>query len=115
MTLGFLKAGIPFGAVMSFVIASPLLNPIILTMLAALMGLKAAAVYFVVVFAASIIFGIILEKTGCANLVKNVRLFIYGRKRQFQSEYPSCIKMTKMTKTKMKITPAVARVCLIFK
>ncbi len=32
MTLGFLNAGAPFGPVMSFVIASPLLNPIILTM-----------------------------------------------------------------------------------
>jgi len=74
MTLGFLEMGIPFGAVMSFVIASPLLNPIILAMLLALMGLKTAVTYFIVVFAAAIIFGIILEKTGGEKLVKRVRI-----------------------------------------
>lgn len=30
MTVGFLNAGVPFGATMSFLIASPLLNPIII-------------------------------------------------------------------------------------
>lgn len=74
MTLGFLEIGVPFGATMSFVIASPLLNPIILAMLLALMGLKVAITYFVVVFGASIIFGIILEKTDMSKLVKNVRI-----------------------------------------
>jgi uncharacterized membrane protein YraQ (UPF0718 family) len=74
LTLGFLEAGITFGAVMSFVIASPLLNPIILTMMVALMGWKSGIVYFAVVFGGAIIFGIILEKTGGAELVKNVRV-----------------------------------------
>ena len=74
MTLGFLEIGIPFGAVMSFVIASPLLNPIILAMLLALMGVKVAITYFIIVFGAAIIFGILLEKTGGTNLVKKVRV-----------------------------------------
>lgn len=74
MTLGFLEIGIPFGAVMSFVIASPLLNPIILAMLLALMGIKIAVLYFIIVFGAAIIFGIILEKTGGVDLVKKVRI-----------------------------------------
>lgn len=74
MTLGFLEIGVPFGVTMSFVIASPLLNPIILAMLLALMGLKVAITYFVVVFGAAIIFGIILEKTGMSKFVKNVRI-----------------------------------------
>lgn len=74
MTLGFLEMGIPFGAVMSFVIASPLMNPIILTMLVALMGLKSALVYFAVTFVGSVIFGIILEKMGGEKLVKKVRI-----------------------------------------
>lgn len=74
MTLGFLEIGVPFGATMSFIIASPLLNPIILAMLLALMGLKIAIIYFVIVFAAAIIFGIVLEKTGGLKLVKNVRI-----------------------------------------
>lgn len=74
MTLGFLEIGVPFGATMSFVIASPLLNPIIIAMLLALMGLKVAIMYFVIVFSAAIIFGIILEKSGMSKLVKNVRI-----------------------------------------
>lgn len=74
MTLGFLKIGIPFGVVMSFVIASPLLNPIIIAMMAALMGIRITVVYFLVTFIGAIIFGVILEKSGGANLVKNVRL-----------------------------------------
>lgn len=74
MTLGFLEMGIPFGAVMSFVIASPLMNPIILTMLVALMGPKSALVYFAVTFLGSVIFGIILEKMGGEKLVKKVRI-----------------------------------------
>ncbi|MCL6591102.1 MAG: permease [Firmicutes bacterium] len=74
MTLGFLEMGIPFGAVMSFVISSPLMNPIILSILAALMGLRVAIIYLLVVFIGSVIFGIILEKTGGEKLVKKVRV-----------------------------------------
>ncbi|MCL4385269.1 MAG: permease [Cyanobacteria bacterium] len=74
VTLGLLEAGVPFGAVMSFVISSPLLNPIILTMLFALMGWKVSAIYFIVTFCISIIFGVIIQKTGGSRLVKNVRI-----------------------------------------
>ena len=74
MSIGFLEAGITFGAIMSFIIASPLLNPIILAMLTALMGWKASLTYFIVVFTGAIIFGIFLEKTGGEKLVKNVRI-----------------------------------------
>ena len=74
MTLGLLNAGAPFGPVMSFVIASPILNPIILSMVAALMGLKAAVIYGLVTFTASVVFGVVLEKTGQARNVKNVRV-----------------------------------------
>ena len=74
LTLGFLEIGIPFGAVMSFVISSPLMNPIILTMMVVLMGMKAALVYLFVTFICAVIFGVILEKIGGGKLVKNVRI-----------------------------------------
>lgn len=74
VTLGLLEAGVPFGSVMSFVISSPLLNPIILTMLVALMGWRAMTAYFVVVFGGAIVFGVILEKSGGLKLVKRVRV-----------------------------------------
>lgn len=74
MTLGMLNAGAPFGPVMSFVISSPLLNPIILAMVAAMMGIKASIIYFLVTFSASVVFGVVLDKTGGEKYLKNVRL-----------------------------------------
>jgi uncharacterized membrane protein YraQ (UPF0718 family) len=50
MTVGLLRAGVPFGATMSFVLASPLLNPIILTMFLASLGWKACVAYGAVTF-----------------------------------------------------------------
>lgn len=72
MTVGLLNAGAPFGPVMSFVIASPLLNPIILTMIVAMMGLKACVMYFVVTFFGSVLFGVVLAKMGGAGMVKQL-------------------------------------------
>ena len=74
MTVGFLNAGVPFGTTMSFLIASPLLNPIIIGMLGAMVGMKAMVIYFVLAFICSVIFGFILEKIGAQKYVKNVRL-----------------------------------------
>ena len=74
MTLGMLNAGAPFGPVMSFVISSPLLNPIIIAMVAAMIGLKASIIYFGVTFVAAIVFGVILEKAGGEKYIKSVRL-----------------------------------------
>ena len=72
MTVGLLKARVPFGPVMSFVVASPILNPIVLSMLVVLLGIKAGIIYAVVSFTAAVLFGLILEKLGFANQVKNV-------------------------------------------
>ena len=66
MTVGFLQAGVAFGATMSFLIASPLLNPIILGMLATMVGVKAMLTYFVFAFSCSVIGGWALEKIGAA-------------------------------------------------
>lgn len=74
MTVGFLNAGVPFGSVMSFLISSPLLNPIIIGMLGALVGIKAAIIYFVIAFVCSVAFGVILEKIGGTKYVKNVKV-----------------------------------------
>ena len=72
MTVGLLKARAPFGAVMSFVVASPILNPIVLIMMTTLLGIKAGVIYATVAFTAAVLFGLILEKFGFAKQVKNV-------------------------------------------
>ncbi|MEA5030803.1 MAG: permease [Sphaerochaeta sp.] len=74
MTLGMLQAGAPFGSVMSFVIASPLLNPIIIVMLVTLMGWNVAAVYFIVTFVGAVLFGSALQRMGFNSQVKSVRI-----------------------------------------
>lgn len=74
MTVGLLNAGVPFGSTMSFLIASPLLNPIIIGMLGTLVGVKAMIAYFIITFVASVVFGFGLEKMGMQRYVKNVRL-----------------------------------------
>ncbi|MCX7027179.1 MAG: permease [Spirochaetes bacterium] len=74
MTVGLLRAGVPFGATMSFVLASPLLNPIILTMFWVLLGWKACIVYFAVTFFAAMASGAVLERLGLAKDIKKVRI-----------------------------------------
>ena len=64
----------PFGATMSFVLASPLLNPIILTMFLALLGWKACVAYGAVTFLMAMACGALLEVLGLAKDVKNVRI-----------------------------------------
>lgn len=74
MTVGFLNAGVPFGATMSFLIASPLLNPIIIAMLGALVGIKAMLIYMAIAFLCAVFFGWGLQKVDAQKYVKNVRL-----------------------------------------
>jgi len=74
MTLGFLQAGVPFGTVMSFVISSPLMDPLIFTLLVAFMGWKVAVGFLALTSVFAIFFGAILEKMGWADQIKNVRL-----------------------------------------
>ncbi|MGB9588963.1 MAG: permease, partial [Armatimonadota bacterium] len=74
MTVGLLRAGVPFGATMSFVLASPLLNPVILAMFWALLGWQACVVYGLVTFVLAIASGVFLEIIGLTRDVKKVRV-----------------------------------------
>jgi uncharacterized membrane protein YraQ (UPF0718 family) len=61
LTLGLLNAGVTIGPVMTFVLVSPLLNPIIIGMVWTLMGGKACAIYFGVCFFTAIAGGWLLS------------------------------------------------------
>ena len=74
LTVGMLKAKVPFGPVMSFVIASPVLNPVVLTMMAVLLGIKAAVIYGVVTFTMAVVFGLLLHRFGFIKYVKTVKI-----------------------------------------
>ncbi len=72
--LGLLDAGIPFGVCMSFLLASPLLNPVILSLLAALVGIVPTAVYAGITFAAAAGIGALLGRLGYERYVKDVTI-----------------------------------------
>lgn len=74
LTVGFLQAGVPFGAVMSFLISSPLMDPLIFMLLGAFLGWKAALGFLLLTSAFAVVFGALLDKLGWADQVKNVRV-----------------------------------------
>jgi len=70
--VGLLKSGAPFCGCMSFLIASPILNPAVVTMMAAFFSPTAAALYAAATFVFAVSVGLVLEKTGFAAFVNDV-------------------------------------------
>ncbi|RIL90100.1 permease [Staphylococcus cohnii] len=71
---GLLNSKVPFGPAMSFLIASPLMNPLMIFMLWALLGWKVAIVYFIVLAVFSILTGLVFSKINLANSYKGVNV-----------------------------------------
>lgn len=72
ITLGFLKAGVAFSSAMSFLFASPLLNPVILAMMLIIFGPGITAMYAVSMFVFAILIGLVLDRTGYRSCLKPV-------------------------------------------
>ncbi len=72
--VGLINAGAPFGAASSFLLASPLLNPVILGLFLAFLGWQATVTYAVVTFILCMVMGAAWEKVGLANEVKRIRI-----------------------------------------
>ncbi|EKU45869.1 permease [Staphylococcus massiliensis] len=71
---GLLNSKVPFGPAMSFLIASPLMNPLMIFMLWALLGWKVAVVYFVVLAIFSILTGLVFSKMNLSESYKGVNV-----------------------------------------
>ncbi|PTF75967.1 permease [Staphylococcus chromogenes] len=71
---GLLNSKVPFGPAMSFLIASPLMNPLMVFMLWALLGWKVAIVYFVVLAIFSILTGLVFSKMNLVESYKGVNV-----------------------------------------
>jgi len=69
---GLLNSKVPFGPSMSFLIASPLMNPVMIFMLWALLGWQIALVYFIVLSIFSIVAGLIFSKLNLEETYKGV-------------------------------------------
>jgi uncharacterized protein len=64
---GLLNGGAPFGATMSFLISSPLLNPVILALFLTMMGLKVTLIYGALTFVSAVLVGALWERFGLAS------------------------------------------------
>jgi len=71
LTLAFIEAGVPIGAVITFTVAAPLINPIIMAKIASLMGGSVAQWYFIIIIVLSIVSGVIVEKKGGEKYIKS--------------------------------------------
>ncbi|MCK8818022.1 permease [Natroniella sulfidigena] len=67
-----LKDGVPFGSSMSFLLASPLINYVAIILLSILFGWEVTVVYVIATLIATMIGGIILEKMGLEEHLKEV-------------------------------------------
>lgn len=67
---GLLRANASFGTMMTFLFASPLLNPIIIGLFAVTFGWQVTLFYFTVAMLVSVIAGYLLEKLGFERFVK---------------------------------------------
>ena len=71
---GLLNSKVPFGLAVSFLIASPLMNPLMVFMLWVLLGWKVAIVYFIVLAIFSIFTGLVFSKMNLAESYKGVNV-----------------------------------------
>jgi len=70
LTLGLLHAGVAIGPILTFVMVSPLLNPIIVGMVWTMMGWKACLVYSGVCFLAAIAGGSLMSRIHAERFVR---------------------------------------------
>lgn len=71
MLTGLIRSEAPFCGVVSFLLASPVLNPAIITLFMAFFGLKATLVYGAFVFVLAVVMGLFLDKMGFVKEVKD--------------------------------------------
>lgn len=80
--VNLLKEKIRFGIVMVFLFSSPVLDPTIVTLMGALLGVKVAIAYTVITSILSTIIGLLLEKLGFEQSVKQVLMTGYDESSQ---------------------------------
>lgn len=72
VVVNMLKKKMPFGIVMIFLFASPVLDPTILSIMGVMLGLKVTIIYTALTTVFSIIIGFTLEALGFEKYIKNV-------------------------------------------
>lgn len=72
--VGLFKSGAPFGGTISFLMASPILNPVIIILFSKFFGFKVTAIYALFTFIFAVLAGILLEKIGMESQIKKVMI-----------------------------------------
>ncbi len=72
LLIGLFQSNAPFGGAMSFLFASPLLNPAVVVLFITFFGVKATIIYVSIIFGFSILAGIFLEKMGFRKYIKPI-------------------------------------------
>lgn len=80
VVVNLLNKKIRFGIVMVFLFASPVLDPTIITLMAAMLGVKVAIAYTIITSSLSVIIGFTLERLGFETQVKQVIMTGYKEK-----------------------------------
>lgn len=70
--VGLIRSGAPFSGTMSFLLASPIMNPAIIALFLTFFGAKVTLIYAVCTFVFAVLMGIILDKLGFEKEVKRV-------------------------------------------
>ncbi|MDH7510102.1 MAG: permease [Methanolinea sp.] len=68
--VGLINSRVPFGACMAFLLASPLLNPVIVFMVLAFFGPVPTVIYCAITFCIAVLSGLVLEEKGFIRFVK---------------------------------------------
>jgi uncharacterized protein len=76
--LGLLRSGAPFGPTMAFLMASPILDPLLLVLLVTVIGLPGTIVYASATFLLSIVVGVVWARLGLSVDIKAVGLDACG-------------------------------------
>jgi uncharacterized protein len=82
VVVNMLKKKMPFGIVMVFLFASPVLDPTILTLMGVVLGWKVALIYTILTTVFSIVIGFTLEAFGFEKYVRNVVMTGYEETNQ---------------------------------
>lgn len=72
--VGLFQSGAPFGGTISFLLASPILNPMIIILFLKFFGLKITVIYAIFTFIFAVLAGVVMEKLGMEKQIKKVAL-----------------------------------------
>lgn len=99
VVVNLLNKKVRFGIVMVFLFSSPLLDPTIITLMAAILGVKVAVTYTIITAVFSALVGLLLEKLGFESAVKNVKMSGYHEEKMQFSFKAAVIETLSLMKT----------------